>query len=290
MRQVHTEKMANVVKAVLIGMGVMLVGTIPRNILYFLNWRGYSDLPWAVVPLAIFFWFFWQYLNGKGPPASTSALRRQTLRANSLPGKLWGWSLLAGALGLVTLVIALRLLNRLVELPAQELPDWWSSIPAFTIATLMLVGAPIAGLIEESAFRGYMQGPIEKEYGIVVAILITGTMFAVAHLDFTLILWPYYVAVAGIYGMVTWLTNSILPAMVLHTIGNMYSNTYLMVYGRAEWQAPAGQAQLIWTTGVDSSFWYSILALVVSAIAMVWAYIRLAGAAKGSAKTGELLH
>ena len=279
MSQTHTEKMTNVGKAVLIGMGVMLVGTIPRNILYYLNWRGYSDLPWAILPLAIYFWFFWWYLNGKGPPASTSTLRRQTLRANSL---------LAGTLGLVTLVIALRLLNRLVELPAQELPDWWSTIPAFTIATLMLVGAPIAGLIEESAFRGYMQGPIEKEYGIVVAILITGTMFAVAHLDYTLVLWPYYVAVAGIYGMVTWLTNSILPAMVLHTIGNMYSNTYLMVYGRAEWQAPAGQAQLIWTTGVDSSFWYSILALVVSAIATVWAYVRLARVAKGSPKTGEL--
>jgi len=282
MNQTHTEKLANVGKSVLIGMGIMLVGTMPRNILYVINLRWYSDLPWVVLPLGIFYWFFWQYLNGKGPPASTAALRRQTLRANSLSGVLWGWSLLAGALGLVTLVIALRLLNRLVELPAQELPDWWSSIPAFTIATLMLVGAPIAGLIEESAFRGYMQGPIEKEYGIVVAILITGTMFAVAHLDFTLVLWPYYVAVAAIYGMVTYLTNSILPAMVLHTIGNIYSNTYLMVYGRAEWQAPAGQAQLIWTNGTDSSFWYSVMVLVVSAIAMVWAYGRLTRATRGS--------
>jgi hypothetical protein len=64
------------------------------------------------------------------------------------------------------------------------------------------MGAPVAGIIEESAFRGYMQGPIERRYGLLVAILITGTMFAIVHLDFTPILWPYYVAVAAIYGTV----------------------------------------------------------------------------------------
>ena len=39
-------------------------------------------------------------------------------------------------------------------------------------------------------------------------------MFAVPHVDFTPILWPYYVAVAAIYGTVTYLTSSILPAIV----------------------------------------------------------------------------
>ena len=82
---------------------------------------------------------------------------------------------------------------------------------------MLLSAAPIAAIIEEGAFRGYMQGPIERRYGLLIAVLVTGTMFAVAHLDFTLILWPYYVAVAAIYGTVTSLTNSIRPAIVLHT-------------------------------------------------------------------------
>jgi membrane protease YdiL (CAAX protease family) len=71
-------------------------------------------------------------------------------------------------------------------------------------------------------------------------------MFAVAHLDFTLVLWPYYVAVAAIYGTVTYLTNSILPAVVLHTMGNLYSNTDLWLHGNAEWQASSGPTALIW--------------------------------------------
>jgi membrane protease YdiL (CAAX protease family) len=74
-------------------------------------------------------------------------------------------------------------------------------ISPFTLYTLLFAAAPIAGIIEESAFRGYMQQPIEQQLGLGVAILITGTMFAVAHLDFTWVLWPYYVAVAAAYGI-----------------------------------------------------------------------------------------
>jgi membrane protease YdiL (CAAX protease family) len=133
------------------------------------------------------------------------------------------------------------------------------------------MAAPVAGVIEEAAFRGYMQGPIEQRCGLSIAILITGTMFAVAHLDFTLILWPYYVAVAAIYGLVTYLTKSILPALVLHTCGNLYSNVDLWLHGQAEWQASSGSAALIWTTGADSSFRAWTMALLVVTGATVWA-------------------
>lgn len=113
---------------------------------------------------------------------------------------------------------------------------------------LLLAAAPVAAVIEEAAFRGYMQGPIERRYGLIFAIIVTGTMFAIAHLDFQLVLWPYYVAVSAIYGTVASLINSILPAMVLHTAGNLYSNLDLWLYGTAEWQTP-GRSKLIWTTG-----------------------------------------
>ena len=136
-----------------------------------------------------------------------------------------------------------------------------------------------AGIIEEAAFRGYMQGPIERRYGLLPAILITGTMFAVAHLDFTLILWPYYVAVAAIYGTVTHLTKSILPAVVLHTAGNLYSNLDLWIHGQAEWQAASVSSTLIWKTGADPAFWIASGGFVVVAAATLWAYSRLARAA-----------
>jgi membrane protease YdiL (CAAX protease family) len=110
---------------------------------------------------------------------------------------------------------------------------------------------------------------------LIAAILITGTMFAIAHLDFTLVLWPYYVAVAAIYGTVTYLTNSILPAVVLHTAGNLYSNLDLWLHGKAEWQAPGGSGQLIRYTGADTAFWNAIISLVLVSLMAVWACSKL---------------
>ncbi|HEV7633524.1 MAG TPA: CPBP family intramembrane glutamic endopeptidase, partial [Steroidobacteraceae bacterium] len=252
---------------------------LPRNVLYAANLHFLNAVPWAVPVLAAYLWCYWRYLRGEGPPDSTRDLRRTRLRANRVSGRAWVWSLLAGGLGIVALVLALRLVNRLVVLPPQEVPDL-SQVPALTLWTLVLLGAPVAGLVEEAAFRGYMQGPIERRFGLTLAILITGTMFAVSHLDFTLILWPYYVAVAALYGTVTWLCNSIWPTVVLHTLGNTWSNSNLLLYGQAEWQASADPSELVWTTGADETFVRQAVTLVVVAAATAWAYSRLAGATR----------
>jgi len=270
-----------IVRAVLIGMLIVIAGTIPRNLIFAANLRYYASAPWAVPLTAVYLWFFWRYLNGAGPPESTSEERRTSLRANRVSGKVWVWALLAGGLCIVALVLALRVANRLVELPQQQLPDL-AQAPEVTVLSLLLMAAPVAGLVEEAAFRGYMQGPIERRYELAVAILVTGTMFAVAHLDFTLILWPYYLAVAAIYGVVTYLTKSILPAVVLHTGGNIYSNIDLWLHGQAEWQASSGPTALIWKTGADASFRISSVAVLIVAAAMVWAYFKLAHAARKS--------
>ena len=273
--------MGVIVRAVLIGMLIVIAGTIPRNLIFAANLRYYASAPWAVPLTAVYLWFFWRYLNGAGPPESTSEERRTSLRANRVSGKVWVWALLAGGLCIVALVLALRVANRLVELPQQQLPDL-AQAPEVTVLSLLLMAAPVAGLVEEAAFRGYMQGPIERRYELAVAILVTGTMFAVAHLDFTLILWPYYLAVAAIYGVVTYLTKSILPAVVLHTGGNIYSNIDLWLHGQAEWQASSGPTALIWKTGADASFRISSVAVLIVAAAMVWAYFKLAHAARKS--------
>jgi membrane protease YdiL (CAAX protease family) len=198
-----------------------------------------------------------------------------SLRANRVSGRVWVWSLLTGGLGIVALVLALRVANRMIVLPQQQLPDL-TRVPKFTLLSLLLMAAPVAGIVEEAAFRGYMQVPIERRYGLAFAILVTGTMFAAAHLDFTLLLWPYYVAVAAIYGTIAYLTDSVLPAVILHTGGNIYSNIDLWLHGQAEWQTPSGTAELIWKTGADTSFWLSIMALFIVVAATVWAFFKLA--------------
>jgi membrane protease YdiL (CAAX protease family) len=264
-----------ILQAVLTGMLVLLAGTIPRNLLFVANLRFHPGVPWAVPLTAAYLWFFWQYLRGVEHSETAAQGRGAGLRAHRVDGRVWAWSLLAGGLGVVALVLALRVANRLVVLPPQQLPAF-TQVPETTVLALLVFAAPVAGIVEEAAFRGFMQGPIERRHGLVVAILITGTMFALAHLDFTPILWPYYLAVAAIYGTVTHLTNSILPAVVLHTGGNLYSNLDLWMHGQAEWQASTGSTLLIWRTGVDSSFWWMSIGLLLTAAATAWAFSRLA--------------
>lgn len=264
-----------IVRAVLVGMLVALAGTLPRNLLFAANLAYFPALPWSVPAVAVYLFFFWRYIAGDGPPSSSAAERRESLRARRIALRVWTWALLAGTLGIVALVIALRIVNRFVPLPAQHLPDL-SGVPEATVLSLLLAAAPIAGIVEEAAFRGYMQGPIERRHGPAIAILVTGTMFAFAHLDFTPVLWPYYVAVAAIYGTVTFLSKSILPAVVLHTGGNLYSNLDLWLRGEAEWQAPAIDA----AHGDASSGWVAITALAIVSLAGALAFARLAAIAK----------
>ena len=74
-----------------------------------------------------------------------------------------------------------------------------------------------------------------------------------------------------------------LPAVVLHTSGNIYSNLDLWLHGQAEWQASSGGAHLIWQMGVDPSFWKAVIALVLVAAATVWANYMLFNAARKTA-------
>ena len=111
------------------------------------------NLPWAVPLTALYIWFFWRYLQGAGPPDSTSEKRRAGLRAESLSAQVWAWALVAGGLGIVALVLALQVANRLVLLPPQTLPDL-GNVPESTVMALLLMAAPVAGIVEEAAFRG----------------------------------------------------------------------------------------------------------------------------------------
>src|SRR5206468_993140 len=88
-------------------------------------------------------------------------------------------------------------------------------------------GALVAGVAEEAGFRGYMQGPMERRYGPVAAILITGMVFGFAHFthaEVTIAWLPFYVSVAAVYGALAYFTNSIFPSLVLHAGGNLLSS------------------------------------------------------------------
>ncbi len=254
-----------IVRAVVAGLIVGAVGTTPWAVLVSANLKYWSAVPWAVPPTALYLWLFWRYVQGAGWPRSTAEARRTNCRPNRLSEDVWGAALVAGVLGLMAVVLLQGVMNRLVTLPQQRDIDP-SRYPFVTVLLWVLMSALVAGVVEEASFRGYMQGPIERRHGPVVAILVTGSLFGFAHFthpEVTLILMPFYLAVAAVYGALAYFTNSIFPSMVLHAGGNVLAAFDLFARGQSEWQASSSPKPLIWETGADASFWISCVAVLV---------------------------
>lgn len=270
-------------RAVLIGVAAAAAGTLPWAALVAANTRRQPALPWAVPLMAVYLWLYWRYLvRGAGWPRSTAEARRVNARANALPDEVWGAALLAGVLGLASVLLLQGVLSRLVTLPQQRDLDV-SQYPTVTVLLWVVMSAVVAGIVEETSFRGYLQRPIERRHGPVIAILITGTLFGFAHFahpEVGVVLLPFYIAVAAVYGALAYFTDSTLPGMVLHAGGNMFSAFDLFTRGRSEWQLTLEPKPLIWEAGPDMAFWGNVAIFFIVSALTVWAYSTLARATR----------
>ena len=147
------------VRAVLTGLAAAAAGTMPWAVLASANQKHWSTVPWAVPPTALYLWLYWRYVRGEGWPRSTAEARRTNCRANPLSDDVWARALLAGVLGLVTVILLQGLTSRLVTLPRQEALGL-SRYPLGTALLWVIMSAIVAGVAEETSFRGYLQRPI----------------------------------------------------------------------------------------------------------------------------------
>ncbi|MEO8620533.1 MAG: CPBP family intramembrane glutamic endopeptidase [bacterium] len=273
------------VRAVLAGVAVASAGTLPWAFLASQNMKHWSAWPWAVPVTAVYLTLYWRYLvRGRGWPQSTADARRKNARANSVDGDAWGLALLAGMFGLGSVLLLQGVMSRLVALPQQRDIDV-AKYPLVTVLLWVVMSAVVSGVVEETSFRGYLQRPIERHHGPMVAILVSGTVFGFAHFthpEVGIALLPFYLAVAAVYGALAYLTDSIFPSMVLHAGGNMFSAFDLFTRGRSEWQLTLTPPSLVWQTGMDAAFLGNVAALVVVGTLTVFAYAALAAATRSA--------
>lgn len=266
-----------VLRSILAGGLAAAAGSLPWAFLVTANTRHWPAVPWAVVPAALYLWVYWKYVTGWGPPASSSASRRLMCRANPLPPDAWPMAIVSGIVGLTAVELLQSITSRLVLLPQQREIDP-SQFPVVTVALWVIMSAIVAGVAEEASFRGYIQGPIERRHGPVVAVLVTGSLFGFAHFshpEVGLILMPYYLLVAAVYGATAYFTNSIYPGLVLHAGGNMLGTLNLLTRGASEWQASPPSVPLVWETGTDISFWMTIAGFIAALAGAIAAFASL---------------
>lgn len=269
------------VRALIGGTLVSLAGTLPWAWLSSANLKYFPNVPWSVPLTITYLWLFWRVISGNVLPKFWGGERRESLRTNPVPDQLWGPALIAGALGLVTVLLVQALTARLSPVhqpPAAQID--LSRISFLTLALMLPTGAAVSGIVEEAAFRGYLQGPLERSFGPLLAIAMTGLMFGFAHFthpEVTASWLPYYITVAAVYGGVAYFTNSTYPSMLLHGGGNLLASLPLLFMHGAEQSRASAQMTVVHG---GQSLWLLCLELLMSTALTAFAFGLLAKAAR----------
>jgi membrane protease YdiL (CAAX protease family) len=218
-----------VIVAVLTGLFIAIVGSMAVGVIFLLNLEIWPAVPWAVVPAIGFLVWLERSLSGRRLPEPVASDRRARLRAVPLSWAAWGWALAAIAPAMVGLQAlqsdhaaglpaampgAEPIASLLPRLPLGELAQQDLTIWALFVVNY-LVAAPF---LEEAAFRGYMQVPMERLLGPVAALPLVATIFALLHLDrgFFALHWT----LALFLGALAWRAGSILPSILAHAAVN----------------------------------------------------------------------
>jgi len=262
------------VRAVLSGVFVFSVIQNGWFILFLTNLQVAPRVPWSVPLGLVWLWLTFRYFGGRGWPASTSADRRRAIRAGKITRAQWGWSAVYFVVFLTFLTAVVNTVYRFQVIPEEpfdlSMMPWWTLYPCLIMISIT------AGVSEEAGFRGYMQGGLERRFGVVAAITVTSLLFWLLHLNHAdgAARWAILIAMAALLGALTYYAGSIWPAIVSHA----GLDTIFFVTGASD-TAPwfFRQPPQIADTGFDATFVVFIVLLLVSGGAAVFVLKKIAG-------------
>jgi membrane protease YdiL (CAAX protease family) len=226
-------------------------------------------IPWAVIVMALLLWLVWQYAGGRWKPAKTAEARRRNLRAKPISSRIFIWAVVAGLLSITALTGFWIVLSQLVKIPGNPLPDF-SQYPWLSVALVLFMASLVGAVTEEAAFRGYFQSLLERQVSGPVAILIMALAIAPGHGVTQGFVWPtllFYFFVDVMFGVTAYLTKSILPGIVTHTIGLLVFFT--LIWPKDAYRLPVSQG------GADLWFWIHVAQVILFAILAILAFRRL---------------
>jgi membrane protease YdiL (CAAX protease family) len=182
------------------------------------------SFPWFVPAMAAFLAVGVVWMKrGRWPQYGREA-RRSGVRLNPVAPRVLLFSLLAGWTTFFSgafAYVAYRMLRGLGGEVAMTIPPGPPSSILFGLA----MAAIVAGVVEEIAVRGFMQGRLEKAFGVVPAIVVSGFVWALFHTNHSyfdtppldIAIWfGIFFLVSAILGTIARLTDSVVPGMIIH--------------------------------------------------------------------------
>ena len=276
-------RLGRIIRLLAIGflaLAIMLLAGGIWTVLLLTNLQTTPAIPWSIPFMALLLWLAWSYLAGKGWPRSTSETRRRYLRANRTSHSAFSWATVAGLLSVMALAGYWIVFFRLVAMPLNAIPDT-SKYPRITVALMILMGSLVAPFMEEASIRGYLQVALEREFRGSIAVAISSLVFSLAHFAHGLV-WPkllFYFLVGVVFGSIAYLTNSTLPAIFPHAIGDLIFFTLV-------WPRDSTRS-LVQDVGADKWFWLHVAQAIVFMALALWAFMKLARERRSEAVDAE---
>lgn len=215
------------------GLSIQVIGTLTWVVLARLNARVRPDWPWAGAATIAVLVVMILWLDGRGWPRRTSASRRFHLRLWRPDEGAWRGEQLATIMSLIAVMIGLSVAYVLSGTSRPPIDVSVYPTTAFRFSVLVM-GPAVAGVVEEAAFRGYMQSHLER-IGPMFAILVTSALFTLIHashgLAYLLAVAPGFFLASLVYGGLAWKSGSILPGMLLHFAGDLAFGYFALLGG-----------------------------------------------------------
>jgi membrane protease YdiL (CAAX protease family) len=249
-----------VIRALVSGMVVSSVGVFTWGALL-----SAFQAAWVVVPMAAILWVYWKYYSGNWGPKRTTENRRMRFRSTTLSGRNGKYGLAAAVLFVVAVQALFVITFRIIQFPATQFTADYKALdhfPLWVAFVILIMSSIVAGICEEAGFRGYMQAPLEKRYGPVIAITLTSFCFTLIHLGHTwaLPILPHIFFASVLLGIIAWKSGSLIPGIIGHSILDIFDYSVW-------WTDLTGgfKHQPIFKTGLDIHFivWVAIFSISI---------------------------
>ena len=197
--------------------------------------------PWSVLPMIIALWAYLKFFSGRW-------------RSTKLSPSVWKKSILAAILFVIIVQASFVITFRLVDFPSEKFTADYrilDNMPLWVAFTVLIMSSIVAGICEETGFRGYMQAPLEKKYGPPSAIIVTSVIFMLIHLShsWAFPILPHIFFASVLLGILAYKTGSLIPGIIGHSILDIFDYSVW-------WSNIIGgfHMQTIFKTGIDIHF------------------------------------
>jgi membrane protease YdiL (CAAX protease family) len=250
------QRLPIVIRAIVVGFLVFEIGIVA-----WLAIAALIPVPWSILVMGGFLWFYWRYFSGSGWPQATAETRRDRFRATRLPPAVWRWSLVAALLLVVIAQSSFVLTFRIIELPDSFAAGYsFDGLPMWLAWLAIVMASLVAGICEEIGFRGLNQAWAPP---------------VLVHLFAFSVLW----------GILAYASGSLIPAMISHIVADIFNFSYW-------WTDVAGtfDRRPVAETGIDAHLIMWALILLASVALFSWAARKTRAARRGefSNRDGEL--